>query len=359
MPEPKTKTDEFRESLAPGLDPVAQGFLKKEEERRAAEEAPPAGEETPPAGEETPPTGEETPPTGEETPPAGEEESSTDEEAPPEGEEAPPEGEDEEDPLIEVVVRGKVEQVPFSEVVKGYSRQEDYSRKSAALADERKGLDAQRMQQEQASAQYLQQLDGIVRALGAQAQVAPNEQAELEQLRQTDPAEYSARMIDLNRRQQLYAQAAQQQEAVRRQQMAQVIPRERQALALADEAFAKDFDATYTEVGRWALSPDGGSLQPDEWNGIFDHRHVMIIHKAMKYDELTRKKAPQVARKLARKAPKVLRPGVNQELRDTQTEELDRAMATQKEKGDMQSTADAFLAREKLRKSRVPGRSPR
>ena len=77
------------------------------------------------------------------------------------------------------------------------------------------------------------------------------------------------------------------------------------------------------------------------------------------FDEATRKKAPQVTRKLAAKRPRVLRPGANQEPGDTQTDELRQAMADLKEKGDLRSAQKVFLAREHLRNAQMGGRSPR
>jgi hypothetical protein len=166
-------------------------------------------------------------------------------------------------------------------------------------------------------------------------------------------------MQEMDRRRNMAAQAQAYQRQLHDYQLAQAVPRERAALAQEDQDFAKDFDATYSNVSRWATSPEGGRLSPAEWNGIFDHRHVSIIKKAMMWDEATRKKAPQVARKLAAKKPRTLRPGTQKEAGETQTEELRQAMADLKEKGDQRSAMKAFLARERMRNAQARRGSPR
>ena len=59
----------------------------------------------------------------------------------PEGEaaadEEPAETTEPETQLVTVTINGKTEQVPLEEAIRGYQRQADYSRKTAALADER------------------------------------------------------------------------------------------------------------------------------------------------------------------------------------------------------------------------------
>jgi hypothetical protein len=59
----------------------------------------------------------------------------TDEET---AEEEPEESEDEPEPTYKVKVNGEEVEVPLSELTKGYSREQDYTKKTMALAEERK-----------------------------------------------------------------------------------------------------------------------------------------------------------------------------------------------------------------------------
>ena len=72
------------------------------------------------------------------------------EEAPP-VEEVQPEAVEEvaefdDDPVVTVTVQGVEEEVPLSEVIQGYSRQSDYTRKVQMVAEERRALEAERSQ---------------------------------------------------------------------------------------------------------------------------------------------------------------------------------------------------------------------
>lgn len=92
--------------------------------------------------DESEPETPEAPPAEEDTPDEGDEEPSPEpaaDENPVEEEPGPPSPATEE-PTHPVVVDGQVVNVPLSELIKGYSRQSDYSRKMNALANQRRQL---------------------------------------------------------------------------------------------------------------------------------------------------------------------------------------------------------------------------
>ena len=96
---------------------------------------------TEPEGE-TPETEEATPTEEEESQPVAEDESfeeETEEEEEPEGEEESEETDGEEEELYAVTVNGEEVAVSLDELLSGYSRQSDYTRKTQEIAGERKG----------------------------------------------------------------------------------------------------------------------------------------------------------------------------------------------------------------------------
>lgn len=82
--------------------------------------------------------------------------------------------------MFAVVIDGQTHQVPKDEVIRGYQRQADYSRKTAALADERKAIGTER-------GQYGQLLGALHQRVSELMPQEPNWQA-----LQADPAQYVA-----------------------------------------------------------------------------------------------------------------------------------------------------------------------
>ena len=74
----------------------------------------------------------------EDDPDEGEDEAESEEEAP---------QEDQDDPVYEVTLPGgEKTEIPVSELVRGYSREADYSRKTAALAEDRRAFEAKQFE---------------------------------------------------------------------------------------------------------------------------------------------------------------------------------------------------------------------
>ncbi len=330
-----------------GMDDLAAAFYKqgsipadnrsaepvKPEALRAAEEAP--------EDEVVQPTDEvvETEETEETV-----EAEAVEEEAAEEAEEAAVEGGD----APEMVDMGDGNQIPLDELVKGHLRQADYTRKTQELAEMRRALEAEKEQYNQQFAQAGAHITELAAKLQQEIK-ATEETVDLDTLRQQDPAEYSAKLLDLQRKKELANAAQAQQEALYQQQRYEIVMRERAALAAQNDAFKENFDDTYSELTKWVTSPEGGGLPPEMWDQVYDHRAVLLAHKAMQHDTATRTVAPKVARKLA-KTPKVIRPGQHVDTRQASTEDYDKAKTAARESGTLDDLAKAFQAREALRR---------
>jgi hypothetical protein len=250
-------------------------------------------------------------------------------------------------------------QATFSDLQKGYMKNGDYTRKTIDLSNNRKEFDEKVSKASEAFKQRGAQLDGLARALQEELsknQVTPQQ---LETLRATDPAEYAAVSEDLRRKRELLNHAHIQQQQLaqdwkKRQdaEQRQRIPIEREALQSLSKAFRDNFDDTYSRVGNYVISPDGGNLQPEEWDQAVDHRFVRLAEKAMYYDEATRKDKPGIRKQLAGK-PRVVRPGIQRDAGDTHSEQ--QAALMKRLKADPENHAlqkEAWLLNEQ-RRSRV------
>jgi hypothetical protein len=119
--------------------------------------------------------------------------------------EAEDDGEEESEPepvklpeTLKVKVDGQEIEVPLEELKAGYSRTADYTRKTMALAEERKQIEHRAESLEQDRSQYQAVLEVWKQQLDASLGQEPEEN--LARLRQQNPAEYAARIADRQER---------------------------------------------------------------------------------------------------------------------------------------------------------------
>lgn len=196
-----------------------------------------------------------------------------------------------------VRVDGEEVEVTIDELLSGYSRTQDYTRKTMALADQRKTLESEVEQIRHERAQLSQVLDQI--SLQDQEQ-EPN----WEHLLSQDPQEYllqkeiwrekQERKRSLVEERQRLLQA---QEADKQRVIAQFVQQEQVKLTdvlpqWRDEKVAK---AEKAKVADYAKSI---GFTDQEVAQFYDHRAVTTLYKAMKFDELQSGK-PKAAKKTA------------------------------------------------------------
>jgi superfamily I DNA and/or RNA helicase len=220
------------------------------------------------------------------------------------------------DPATPVTVKvdGKELEVPLSEALAGYQRQSDYSRKTQQLADERRQFYGEVQQVRAERAQYAQMLPALQQQIAANAPQEPD----WERLKSEDPIEFAIKREEWRDRQEKLAAAhyEQQRVAVLRQREEQEALRsqvedERQQLL---EKIPEFRDQKVWQKSQQALREYGQKLgyAPEELAAAYDHRAVVALYKAMRYDAMMEKKPVPVKPKAApaaRPAPTTLRPG--------------------------------------------------
>ena len=196
-----------------------------------------------------------------------------------------------------VRVDGEEVKVTIDELLSGYSRTQDYTRKTMALADQRKTLESEVEQIRHERAQLSQVLDQI----NVQDQ---EQEPNWEHLLSQDPQEYllqkeiwrekQERKRSLVEERQRLLQA---QEADKQRVIAQFVQQEQVKLTdvlpqWRDEKVAK---AEKAKVADYAKSI---GFTDQEVAQFYDHRAVTTLYKAMKFDELQSGK-PKAAKKTA------------------------------------------------------------
>jgi hypothetical protein len=220
--------------------------------------------------------------------------------------------EEEPTPTYRVKVGKDELDVPLDELLKGYSRTADYTRKTQEIAETRKAVEADRAKIEEAARlrdTYAQRLSVIEQMLNQ----APSE--DLATLKETDPIGYAVRVAEQSERdKQLAAVRAEQQRLAQQQQdehserLKAHLATEAQKLAEAIPEFADPVkgSAVKTDIRKYA---QGLGFSDQELAQAYDSRAITALYKAMKYDQLVSGKGE--ASKRVSQAPKMLRPGTS------------------------------------------------
>ena len=217
-------------------------------------------------------------------------------------------------PKYRVKVDNEELEVDVDELIKGYSRTSDYTKKTQALAEQRKAIEAEKAKVAEAARlrdQYAQRLQVIEQML------TQSPQEDLAALKETDPIGYAVKMAEqVEREKQLAAvrqermQLAQRQQAEQQQRLQAHLSQEAERLRAAIPEMA---DEVKGEVVRKEIKDFARSIgfSEQELSQVYDHRAVLTLYKAMQYDKLQKSK-PATAKRVA-EAPKTLRPGTTQQ----------------------------------------------
>ena len=274
---------------------------------------------------------------------ANESEAESDESYESEVEQEDDDGEQEEPQKYRVKAAGEDKEVTLDELIKSYQLGTDYTKKSQAVAEERKAVEAERHAVQEAKAlrdQYAQQL-GIIEQMLNQ----PQQAEDLDYLKETDPIGYAVKVAELSQKEKQLAQVraqremiSQQQEYDRQQQMKQMIAAESEKLVAVLPEFA---DPSKGEVIRKDIRTYGKQMgfSDEELANVFDSRAVLTLYKAMQYDKLQSAK-PGITKKVA-EAPKAIKPGVSKP-KDSNTEEIRKLKSRAKSSGSIRDAANVF-----------------
>lgn len=225
-----------------------------------------------------------------------------------------------EQPVYRVKVDNEEVEVTLDELLKGYSRTSDYTKKTQTLAEQRKAVEAERTKIEEAAKvrdQYAQRLAIIEQMLTAQ----PEEN--LAELKENDPIQYAVKVAERAERDKQLAAIRQERQTLAMRQQAEQQERLQNHLAQEGERLRSaipDFaDPVKGEVIRKEVKEFAKSIgfSDQELAQLYDHRAVITLYKAMQYDKL-QKSRPEATKKVTQ-APRMMRPGTSTpEARETQ-----------------------------------------
>ena len=244
-------------------------------------------------------------------------------------------------PRFRVKAAGEEIEVDQDELIKGYQQGVDYTKKSQALAEQRKAVEAERQhleyvkQERQAYAQKLKALDSFLSQ--------QDRGVDLDVLKETDPIGYAVAVAEQNQREKQLAVVRQEQQRIAQQQQAEQqaslqnhLRQESQKLnTLIPELATPQGDAVRKQIRDYAISV---GWTDQELGSVYDSRAVVSLYKAMKYEQLQKSK-PELTKKL-QSAPKMMRSGTSAP--PTKSSQDKQVMQRLRETGKVTDAAKAF-----------------
>lgn len=214
------------------------------------------------------------------------------------------------EPTYKVKVQGEEKEVPLSELTSGYMRQQDYTQKTMAVAEDRKAIREQEAELLRLEQEYEENLELVTHVLTGGLGLDPNWP---EIKARTDPDEYKAlREAWMEREDQITGLKA---ERARVQQ-----DRAKRMKSLKDARVAEEADKLRAAIPDWIdesvaradLERIGRTatlygISPEEFSNLIDHRIILILRdaeRARKMDEAA-EKGEQVRRKTRKKTTTV------------------------------------------------------
>ena len=209
-----------------------------------------------------------------------------------------------------VRVDGKDVKVTQEELLAGYSRQADYTRKSQVLSEQRQKADLELAATQQERQRYLSQLEQF----NTQADSKINELAKTDwtQLKEEDPTEYM-----LKRDQ--YRELQENKRTVEDEQKDLQLKSQQENQVKWQEELGRQQEIMVQRLPEWTDPDKGPKLKQNiksfavkkgfteqEVSSLIDARSVDVLHKAMLYENLL---AAKISGKKTKVVPKVTRPG--------------------------------------------------
>ncbi len=244
-----------------------------------------------------------------------------------------------EETLYDVTVNGNNQKVNLNELMKGYSRESDYTKKTMDLSNQRKEVESlqDNLKKEfeavkSSRNQYAEQLQVLTQNLQQQEQ-----NIDWDNLYQTDPAEYVKLKAESDRKKETLNLAQQEQMRIQQEQRSEqekvyndYIAKERKILAEKLPVYAdKDKSAEFTK--RLSSFAKESGYTDQEIAMMVDHRAVLLLADAYRYNQL---KKTKLSGNKVNKAPRVVSSNASNIREDSDKKQnVDKRMTRLKKSG--------------------------
>lgn len=239
-----------------------------------------------------------------------------------------------------VKVDGQEFEVSLDELQNGYQRQSDYTRKSQAVAEQRKAYEANLKSVQQEREQYDQVLANMAHYQNLELQKFTN--VNWATLKEEDPMEYMEKRIEFQEAKDKIAQVQVEKQRVYEQTRSEVsehlnkvVQEEAKKLVQALPEYSDPSSSLKNDLRNYALNL---GFSENDINGITDHRVVLVLHKAMMNDS-----AAKSSGKKSKPIPKVVKSGSPESKNQRSRREIQSKRERLAKTGNVRDATSVFL----------------
>ena len=246
--------------------------------------------------------------------------------------------ENSEEPFYSVTVDGTELSVNLEELIQGYQRNADYTRKTQELAQERNQSSEFVERSKKDVEAKLTKLNELNNAAQAQLQQEYAE-VDFEKLYEEDPVEAARLEHKMRKKHEQLAQVSQQTQELQAQEFNKYLGEQQKLLSQkVPELMDEQKGPRFKQQMRDYLGNIG--FNDNEINSVYDHRYVMLVKDAMNYRNLQKAK-PGIKKKVAN-APKVVKGGVAKSKGQVNAEARRQQLSKLRKTGQVRDAAKFF-----------------
>ena len=243
---------------------------------------------------------------------------------------------------------GERVEVSLGELKDSFTARERSSRAEQSAKELKEQLEADKIRQDQL---FQQQAEAHAAALNQvdQMLMAEFNNVPWDNLKTTDPTQWSIKRQEFTERQaavqnmrqqaaQEYNQRMAEAQQKQQQQMQEIATREQENLLRALPTW-RDNEVRQSEQGKMREYLLSAGYSPDEIDQAYDHRTIVLAHKAMQFDAMAKKGTTAKKRVVKIGNKKVLKPGAKRTKAQTQQDAEAQLRAKLKKSGDHRDAA--------------------
>ena len=246
--------------------------------------------------------------------------------------------ENSEEPVYTVTIDGTDYEVTQDELIQGYQRNADYTRKTQELAAEKQQSSDFVERSKKDVETKLARLDQLNQAAQSQLQ-QEYAQIDFEKLYEEDPAEAARLEHKMRKKNEQLQQVQKQTQELQTQEFSKYLEEQQKQLSVkVPEMNHPEKGSEFKKQMRNYLSSVGFNNQ--EIDSVYDHRYVLLVKDAMNYRNLQKAK-PEIKKK-AVNAPKVVKGGVSKSKGQQQAEVRRQQLSKLRKTGKVADAAKLF-----------------